>query len=143
MFAMVLLTFTVLIALFRSRVQAVKKGEVSPYYFKTYQGASEPESSIGLARHFVNIFEAPTLFYVACLSAMIIGESTLFFNILAWAYVVLRGLHAYIHTGRNKLRPRIAVYFLSWVVLIVMWSTLAIQVAMTEHFSLLNSTLTS
>ncbi len=130
MFAMVLLTVTVLAALFRSRVQAVQKGEVSPYYYKTYQGESEPESSVKLARHFVNIFEAPTLFYAACLAGMILGNTTMVFHILAWSYVMVRALHAFIHTGSNKLKPRIAVYFTSWVVLFMMWSSLAIQVGL-------------
>lgn len=129
MFAMVVLTFVVLVALFRSRVQAVSSGKVSGSYFKTYQGEVEPASSIKLSRHFANIFEAPTLFYVACLAAMVTGQSAMTFQLLAWAYVILRALHAFIHTGRNRLRPRIAVYFSSWIVLLLMWVFLVIGVA--------------
>ena len=128
MFAMVLLTCIVLFALFRSRVRAVADGEVSASYFKTYSGAQEPEASAKLSRHFANIFEAPTLFYAACLAAMVTAQSSLTVQALAWTYVALRAVHAFVHTGGNKLRPRIMVYFASWVVLLTMWTVLAIGV---------------
>jgi len=127
MFAMVILTFAVLIALFRSRVQSVRKGEISPFYYKTYQGEVEPDTLLKLSQHVTNIFEAPTLFYVACLAAMIIDEQSIAFQLLAWVYVLLRGLHAYIHIGSNKLKRRIAVYFSSWFVLLSMWIYLVIK----------------
>lgn len=130
MVAMVVLTFIVLMALFRSRTRAVSAGEISVTYFRTYQGAVEPESSVKISRHFANIFEAPTLFYVACLAAMIAGQSDLAFQILAWLYVGLRVIHALVHTGGNRLKKRIAVYFSSWVVLMAMWVYLAVMVAL-------------
>jgi len=132
MFTMVILTFVVLVALFRNRAQSVSKGEISASYFKTYRGEVEPDSSIKLAQHFANIFEAPTLFYVACLAAMIVGETAMTFQFLTWAYVILRALHAYVHTGSNKLKQRIAAYFSSWVVLLLMWAYLAIRTTMSS-----------
>jgi len=74
MFAMVVLTVTVLLALFKARAGSVRRGEVSPAFYKLYQGSEAPDKSVKLARHFANIFEAPTLFYVACLGAMIRGR---------------------------------------------------------------------
>jgi hypothetical protein len=107
----------------------VREGEVSAYYFKTYQSGSEPEASAKLARHFVNLFEAPTLFYVACLAAMVSGQSTTLVNLLAWLYVALRSVHTYIHTGRNQLNHRFAAYFSSWAILLVMWICIVVGVA--------------
>jgi len=132
MVTMVILTFVVLIALFRNRAQSVSKGEVSASYFKTYRGEVEPDSSVKLSQHFANIFEAPTLFYVACLAAMIVGETAMAFQFLAWAYVILRALHAHVHTGSNKLKQRIGAYFSSWVVLLLMWAYLAISTTMSN-----------
>ena len=129
MFAMVVLTFGVLLTLFRTRARAVREGKVSAAYFKTYQTGAEPEASAKLARHFVNLFEAPTLFYVACLAAMVSGQSTALLNLLAWLYVLLRGAHTYIHTGSNQLKHRIAAYFSSWAVLLGMWICIVIGVA--------------
>lgn len=128
MFAMVVLTCVVLGAMFRTRVKAVKSGQVSAAFFKLYRGEEEPEASVLLSRHFKNLFEAPTLFYVVCLAAMTIGQSALVLHLLAWMYVLLRVAHAYIHIVRNKLRLRIYVYFASWIVLFLMWVFVAVGV---------------
>jgi hypothetical protein len=40
-----------------------------------------------------------------------------------------RVVHAFVHMGRNRLRPRIAVYFASWIVLFAMWLVLVAGVA--------------
>ena len=129
MAAMVILTFTVLIKMFRSRIAAVKAGEANPGYYKTYQEGSEPRETAQLSRHFANMFEAPTLFYAACIAGIVVGQDGNVLVILAWVYVVLRMAHAYIHTGSNKLQPRIRAYFSSWLVILAMWGTIVFGVA--------------
>ena len=132
MFAMVLLTAVVLVMLFRRRVQAVSEGLIHTAYYRIYQdqGVPEPESAAKAARHFSNLFEAPTLFYVACLAAMLTQRSGTAMLILAWCYVVARIAHAGIHLGPNKLRWRIRAYFVSWVILMAMWVDLIAGVAL-------------
>jgi hypothetical protein len=129
MAAMVLLTFVVLIRMFRSRVRAVRSGEANAGYYKTYQEGGEPRETAQLSRHLANLFEAPTLFYAAGIAGMVTGQNAIAMVVLAWLYVGLRVLHAYIHTGRNKLQPRIKAYFSSWLVILAMWGTLAVGVA--------------
>jgi hypothetical protein len=121
MFAMVLLTFAVLMKMFRARVRAVREGTVSAAYFRIYQGQVEPESTAKPARHFANLFEAPVLFYVVCLAAMITHFTGVAMQVLAWAYVAARLMHAYAHLGANRLRKRIRAYFVSWLILLGMW----------------------
>jgi hypothetical protein len=121
MFAMVLLTFVVLTKLFRARVRAVREGKVSAAYFRIYQGEAEPESTAKPARHFANLFEAPVLFYVVCLAAMISHFTGAAMQVLAWVYVAARVMHAYVHLGGNRIRKRIRAYFFSWIVLLAMW----------------------
>lgn len=129
MFAMVLLTATVLGILFRSRVRAVRENPGTLQYFRLYQGGVEPEASAKAARHFANLFEAPTLFYAACLAAMVTGQTGIAIVGLAWAYVAARLAHAYIHLGGNRLRWRIRAYFASWLVLVALWLMLVLGVA--------------
>jgi hypothetical protein len=129
MAAVVLLTFFILIKMFRSRVAAVRAGDVDAGYFKTYQEGKEPRESAQLSRQLTNLFEAPTLFYAACIAGMVTGQNGTVLLVLAWAYVGLRVLHAYIHIGSNKLQPRYQIYFVSWLVLLGMWGTLAVGVA--------------
>jgi len=129
MFAMVLLTASVLVRLFRARVRAVSSGQVNASYYWTYQSGAEPGDAAKLSRHFSNLFEAPVLFYACCLAAMVTGRCGLVSLSLAWLYVIARIVHTYIHTGSNRLRKRIAAYFASWLVLVAMWVVLVIDVA--------------
>lgn len=126
MFAMVVLTFVVLVRLFRTRVRAVREGQVPVGYFSIYQGALEPEAAAKLSRHFSNLFEAPTLFYVVCLADLFLRHTSSLTLGLAWGYVCCRVAHAAIHLGRNSLRWRIAAYFTSWVFLLALWINLAL-----------------
>lgn len=121
MLAMVLLTFVVLIVLFRSRIRMVREGHAPVSYFRTYQGSLEPEYAIKPARHFANLFEAPTLFYVGCLAAMVVGVRGWGVLALAWGYVAARGVHAWIHLGGNRVRYRLRAYFMSWLLLLGLW----------------------
>jgi hypothetical protein len=130
MFAMVLLTATVLVIMFRSRVRAVRESLVTTAYFRLYQGEAEPESIVKPSRHFKNLFEAPTLFYVACLAAMVTGQTGLLVVVLAWAYVAARVVHAWVHLGGNRLRHRMRVYFLSWLFLLGLWLAVVAGVAL-------------
>lgn len=122
MFAMVLLTAAVFVKLFARRLQFTRQGKIRLSYFQTYQRGEEPEESAKLARNFMNLFEVPTLFYAVCLLAMVTGTSSVLMSVLAWFYVAFRVAHTVIHAGANKLRPRIAAYFGSWLVLGSMWT---------------------
>lgn len=133
MFAMVLLTAFVLVRLFRSRVGAVRAGQLAASYFRLYQGAVEPETTVKNSRHFSNLFEAPTLFYAVCITAMVTQQASVSMVVLAWAYVAARIAHAAIHLGPNRLRHRIRAYFISWLVLGAMWVNLVVAVASNGH----------
>jgi hypothetical protein len=129
MAAMVLLTFVVLVRMFRSRVSDVKSGATMAAFYKTYQEGQETRETAQLSRHFVNLFESPVLFYAACIVGMLVGLHAPLMVTLAWLYVVLRMVHAFIHLGRNKIQPRLRAYFSSWLVLLGMWGTLVFGVA--------------
>lgn len=130
MLAMVFLTFGVLVLLFRSRVRMVREGHAPVSYFRTFQGAVvEPEYTVKPARHLVNLFEAPTLFYAGCLAAMGVGVSGPWVLALAWGYVAARYVHALIHLGGNRVRYRLRAYFLSWLLLLALWIYVAVSVA--------------
>ena len=130
MLALVLLTGGVLIKLFRSRVRMVREGLAPVSYFRVFQGSPEPEFAAKPARQFTNLFEAPTLFYVACRTAMVAGVAGTAVVALAWGYVAMRYLHTYIHLGSNRVRHRMRVYFASWLFLVILWVYVAVSVAL-------------
>lgn len=121
MCAMFALSVFVLAKMFVARYSAVKSGQMRLGYFKIFTGAEQTEVVAKTGRHFTNLFEAPVLFYVACLIAMILPVEGFTFLILAWVYVVVRLMHAYVHLGTNNVMVRMRVYGLSWLVLIAMW----------------------
>jgi hypothetical protein len=129
MLAMVLLTSIVLVLLFRSRVRMVREGLAPVSYFRVFQGSPEPEFAAKPARHFTNLFEAPTLFYVGCLTAMVAGINDTPVVALAWGYVAMRYAHAYVHLGSNRVRYRMRVYFAGWLLLLALWIYVAVSVA--------------
>ncbi len=129
MAAMVVLTMSVLYRLFRARVRAIKSGEVDAAYFRLYQNGAEPAASAKLARQFTNLFEAPVLFYVACVAAMAVDQGSVALLVLAWLYVLARALHTFVHTGANRLRQRVNAYFASWLVLLAIWVVLVLNIA--------------
>ena len=107
MFALVLLTMVVLVTLFRRRVRAVREGKVAMRYFGIFRGEVEPEDTAQAARHFSNLFEAPTLFYAGCLAAMVTHDVGVAVQVLAWIYVAARVAHAIIHLGGNRIGHQI------------------------------------
>jgi len=127
MFTLVGLSAFVLGVLFRRRVRAVREGKVAARFFQIYQGGPEPDEAAKAARHFSNLFEAPTLFYAGCITAMITRNITLSIVILAWIYVTARIAHAAIHLHANRLRPRIRAYFVGWVALLGLWLDVVIH----------------
>ncbi len=130
MAAMVLLTTVVLVLTVLGRVAAVKSGEVDARYYKTFQGdAGEPRKMAQRSRHFVNLFENPVLFYVACITAMVVGQGAGLVLWLAWAFVACRVAHAVVHLGSNSIPPRMVAYGASWIVLLAMWGVLVVRVA--------------
>jgi hypothetical protein len=44
------------------------EGQVSAPFYRLYQNDLEPEYAAKPTGHFINLFEAPTLFYAACLA---------------------------------------------------------------------------
>ncbi|NUN05518.1 MAG: MAPEG family protein [Bdellovibrio sp.] len=126
--AMFFLTLIVMLIMFTDRVTAIKKGAMKVGYFKTYNEELKPsERVIKSTRHFANLFEAPILFYVACLLGMILPLQSVFFLALAWLYVFARAAHAVIHIGPNKLLFRMTAYGIGWLCLALMWISILVD----------------
>lgn len=128
MLAMVVLTTIVVGVLAKRRLGAAKSGETTDLgYFKTFQGASpEPEAVQQAQRNMINLFELPVLFFPACLAAMILGKSDMVTVGLAWAYVLLRAIHSYVHLTSNDVKTRFKFFFVSNFALIGLWVSIAI-----------------
>ncbi|MEX2122678.1 MAG: MAPEG family protein [Woeseia sp.] len=120
-FAMFALTAFCLFRLASLRFAAVRRGEIDPRFFKLYRNAEEPDKLRVYSRHLSNLFEAPVLFYVIAILAFSTQQTGLLPLCLAWAYVVLRYAHSYVHLTSNHILTRFRLFALSWLVLAVLW----------------------
>ena len=120
-FAMFALTAFCLFRLARLRFAAVRKGEIDPKFFRLYRDGDEPDNLRVHARHLANLFEAPVLFYVIVIIAFLTGQTGILPLVLAWAYVVLRYAHSYVHLTSNRVMTRFRLFALSWLVLALLW----------------------
>lgn len=127
MFAVVMLTAVVGLITIYLRFTSVTRGLVSIKYFRTMSGAANlPESMAKASRHFDNLFELPTLFYAACIVAMITNHTGETMQGLAWAFVAARVAHAFIHITYNNVLHRMISFVAGFVVVMVMWVLLVI-----------------
>ena len=125
-FVQVGLTFFLLMWMGRSRIGALRAGEVKI-----------PDIALGERKWPVRIqqivnsyhsqFELPVLFYVAILFALLTGHPTLGIAILAWLFVVARLFHALIHVTTNDVRRRGPVFGIGLVILTLIWIFLAVE----------------
>lgn len=125
----VALTFALLIWMGRERLAAVRAGSVQ----RGEHGGSKPvwpERAAVVSNAFHNQFELPMLFYAAVAFAMLAKADDYLMIALAWAFALLRLVHAFIYTTYNNVPHRFTVYLIGSIVLLAMWFRLALHVSM-------------
>jgi hypothetical protein len=126
--ALLLLTILAMWFMLRGRQGAVKRGEISAAYFKTYDtGEKLPRKARQADRCYHNLVESTPPFYFVCTAAMALGKVEMMLLVLAWAYVAMRALQSFVHLTSNKIGLRSISFGLGWVVLLAM----AIRIALT------------
>jgi hypothetical protein len=127
LFVQVALTFGLLTWMAYHRVRAVRRHEVHPRDIALREPNWPPRVlQIGNAAH--NQLEVPLLFYVLTILAIVTRHTDILFVVLAWVYVLLRLVHAYIHVTSNQLSVRGGVFILSVAVLMIMWIIFAVHI---------------
>lgn len=124
--AMVLLTFIVWARMYVVRIGTAIKRKIPTEQFRL-DNPELPAVVVESGDNWRNLFEAPTLFYVFCLSAFVLGMVDKQLLMLAWTYVALRYVHSFIHVSYNKILHRFSIYFISCLILWYLWARLAWQ----------------
>ncbi|MEQ9563592.1 MAG: MAPEG family protein [Woeseiaceae bacterium] len=127
-FALFLLTAFSTLRLAGLRLSAIKKGEVNPKFYRDYQGFEEPMKLRVASRHVINLYEAPVLFYTISIIAFVTQVGGFVIVALAWAYVVLRYLHSYVHLTSNNVLLRFRLFASSQAILVAIWITVFVGV---------------
>ena len=127
LFGMVILTICITPLVLYARVKQVSAGNLKIEFFELYSGTGAPPDVTKTTRCLANLFEMPTLFYVACLTALLLELNSVWLIYLAWGYVIVRGIHAFIHLTYNKVFHRLSAFMLSNVLVFTMWVIIIIQ----------------
>jgi len=129
LFAQVALTMTLMILMAMRRAEAVRKKEVHAADVSLRE-PNWPPRALQAAYAFSNQFELPVLFYLLTILVVITRQADLVFVLLAWVFVVLRILQAWVYVTSNNIRYRAMYFAAGAVVLTVMW------VSFTRHILL-------
>jgi len=127
MFALVLLTFSVLIQIPIRRFRAAYLGQVSAEDFRLGESANVPAVTSLPNRNYMNLLELPTLFYVLCLSLYVTNHVDSTACTLAWIYVGLRVAHSIIHITYNHVIHRLVIFAISNFLLAGCWIRFFLQ----------------
>ncbi|MDR4305060.1 MAPEG family protein [Chelatococcus sambhunathii] len=126
-FVLVLLAVVLAVWMGRSRFAALRAGQIkvgpgSP------RNADWPEPARKVSDCFHNQLELPLYFYVVAILALVTRQADLAFVVLSWLFVALRYLHAFEHTGRNRLKARFGLFASGALVLLALWLYLALKI---------------
>jgi hypothetical protein len=127
MFALVVLTFLVMLIMVTVRFRSVINRDVPGQYYRLMSGHDVPDYVAKPVRQFTNLFETPVLFYVAGTLFIVLDIQSTAAVSVAWLYVLLRIIHAVIHLTYNHVVHRLAVFALSACCILVLWVILILQ----------------
>ena len=119
---MATLTFTVLCLIPLRRFRAGAQGLITADDFRYGESAAVPPDVSIPNRNYMNLLEAPTLFFPVCLMFYVTNRVGLAVLVVAWVYVALRAVHTLIHVSYNNVRHRLIVFAASNLVLGALWA---------------------
>lgn len=123
MLALVVLTFLVWLRMYHLRIAYIITEKIDPRKYKSRSAYNDvPDKIMYPSENLMNLFEVPVLFYAAVLSIYVTSHVDVYFVVLAWAYVGLRYAHSFIHITYNNAMHRFNVYFVSTLILWVLWA---------------------
>jgi hypothetical protein len=127
LFVQVLLTFVLLFWMGIYRVSTIRRGEVHPRDIALRE-PNWPKQLLQVQYAFHNQLELPLLFYVLTILTLFTKHADLLFVLLAWIFVLLRLVHAYVHVTSNYVPYRGMVFISSATVLALMWAIFMMRV---------------
>jgi hypothetical protein len=127
LFVQVALTFALLIAMAMQRGKALNSKQVR-YQDIALRQPKWPERATQIANAFHNQLEVPLLFYVLTILVLFTRQADLLFVLLAWVFVALRLMQAYVHVTSNYVPYRGMLFGAGAIVLLAMWIAFALRI---------------
>lgn len=120
LFVEVLLTFGVMFGMMFFRTSSLQRGETRLRDIALRE-PNWPVRATQFGYAFANQFELPVLFYVLTILEIVTRHADLLFVFLAWIFVAMRVLQAWVHVTNNNVRARGAFYGVGAIILVIMW----------------------
>ena len=127
LFALVALTFALLVWMGIVRFAAVRRREVRVGDIALGQ-LNWPPRAQQISNCYHNQLQLPVLFYVLTILALFLRKADLLFVVMAWIFVLLRIVHAAIHVTSNHVLRRFQAFAAGTLVLFLMWAMFAVRV---------------
>lgn len=127
MLVVVALTFIAFVKMGAARGAAVKAGQ-DPNFYRAHIGTPEPEAATAAVRHWDNLFELPTLFYAACITAFALNAVSLWTLVFAWGWVVARLIQSAVHMTYNNPSHRGGGFVLGVLCMAALWINLGLSI---------------
>jgi hypothetical protein len=127
LFVQVVLTFGLAVCLAYQRVTLIGSGVVKRKDIALRE-PNWPSRTMQIQNAVSNQLELPVLFYVLTILALVTRHADLLFVVLAWVFVLLRLVHAYIHVTDNEVRRRGLTFIAGATVLMVMWAIFIVRI---------------
>lgn len=123
--AMAALTFLVWCRLYHLRLGEMARKRIHAQALASSADSVARLSDTRASDNFRNLFELPVLLYAGVLLAAQAGIADGVMVALAWAFVLLRGVHSAVQCTVNHVMTRFVAYLLATLVLAAMWARLA------------------
>jgi hypothetical protein len=127
LFVQVTLTFALLFWMAGVNGSALRRGEVR-WQDIALREANWPARNLQIRNAYLNQLELPILFYLLTLLAIATRHADLLFVLLAWVFVVLRVLQAFVHVTDNYVPRRGGLFIAGAIVLAVMWFIFMVRI---------------
>jgi hypothetical protein len=127
--AQVLLTGIVWAWMYVDRIAEMRNKGIAPQRLPTAREAATILERTAASDNFRNLFEMPVLFYLLCVLLALTALATPLQVGLAWAYVVLRAAHSFIHVTYNRVSHRFTAHLVSTLCVFFMWGVFVIDLS--------------
>lgn len=121
-------TLLVLLLMPYRRLKASFAGTVTADDFKLGESSRVPPDVSIPNRNYMNLLEAPLLFYITCMVLFQLQAASPVILVLAWSYVGCRIVHSLIHLTYNNVIHRLAAFALSNALLATIWLSAVLRV---------------
>ena len=128
--ALVVVIYAVWFLMYQQRFAHMKRTPPRPEEFASGEAAMRYFQPVEMpANNFRNLFELPVLYFGLVPLLLVTNTATDIQVALAWAFVALRVVHSWIHSGSGPVQRRFMVYLAGSVVLLAMWIGFAVDIA--------------